>query len=122
MTAQPLLLVAAAMAAVGVAAYQMHQATKKAVEAQYDFSKAEKESISELNESVTAYNDAAKAADKETAAISAQFGQVRLLQEEYNSLVDAKGNIAEKDKEHADAILGNLAQALGMEKSEVVQC
>ena len=51
--------------------------------------------------------------------MSAEFGHVRELKDEYNALVDSNGKIAEKDKDHADVILNELAQALGIEKSEV---
>ena len=117
--AQPIMLAVAAMAALGVAAYGMHKSTLKAVEAQHDFTAAEKDSIQAVNDSVKAYNDAAAASDKETASVAAQYDHVRDLQKEYNSLVDSKGKIAAKDKEHADTILGELAKALGMEKSEI---
>lgn len=109
----------AALAALGVAAYAVHKSTEKAVEAQYDFTEAEKASINAVNDTVKAYNDAAKAADDESAAVTAQFDQIRDLKKEYNSLVDSKGKIAKKDKDHAETIIGELAQALGVEESKI---
>lgn len=111
----------AAIAALVGGFYLLNKSGEKAAQAQYDFTDAEKESLSAIHETVQAYNDAAKAADEESASVAAQYDHIRELKSEYNSLVDSKGKIAKKDKEHADAILGELAQALGMEKSDIQQ-
>lgn len=111
----------AAIAALVGGFYLLNKSGEKAAQAQYDFTDAEKESLNAIHETVQAYNDAAKAADEESASVAAQYDHIRELKSEYNSLVDSKGKIAKKDKEHADAILGELAQALGMEKSDIQQ-
>ena len=120
-TAAPFLAVAAAIAAMGVATYAAYENHKKLIASQHDFTKSQREAIDGLNATVDAYNDVQKAATEKNNAVAAEFEHVRSLKDEYNGLVDANGKIAEADKARAEVILGDLANALGMEKSEIQQ-
>ena len=115
----PLLASAAAIGAVSIAAYKGYESYKKNIEAQHQFTEEQKQAIDALNKTVDAYNQVQAAADEKNASLSAEFGHVRELKDEYNALVDSNGKIADKDKDHAEVILNELAQALGMERSQI---
>lgn len=115
----PLLAGAAAIAALGVASYKAYEGHKKQIESQHQLSASQKEAIDGLNQTVDAYKEVQKAADEKNAATAAEFNHVRELKDEYNSLVDSNGKIAEGDKARAEVIIGELASALGMEKSQI---
>lgn len=115
----PLLAGAAAISALGVASYKAYEGHKKQIESQHQLSASQKEAIDGLNQTVDAYKEVQKAADEKNAATAAEFNHVRELKDEYNSLVDSNGKIAEGDKARAEVIIGELASALGMEKSQI---
>ena len=115
----PIVACVAAIGALGVATYKSYESYKKNIEAQHQFTAEQKEAIDAVNQSVDAYNAAQQAAAEKNATLTAEFGHVRELKDEYNSLVDSNGKIAEGDKAHAEVIINELAQALGLEKSEV---
>lgn len=115
----PIVACVAAIGALGVATYKSYESYKKNIEAQHQFTAEQKEAIDAVNQSVDAYNAAQQAAAEKNATLTAEFGHVRELKDEYNSLVDSNGKIAEGDRAHAQVIINELAQALGMEKSQV---
>ena len=117
--ATPILAVVAAIGALGIATYSAYERNKQAVIAQHELTTAQRESLDALNQSTEAYKQASQAATENNNAVTAQFEHARALKEEYNGLVDANGKIAESDKARAQVILGELAQALGMEQSEI---
>lgn len=115
----PILAAAAAVGALGVATYNAYKSHKQHIEEQHQLTAAQKESIDALNKTTEAYNQSAEAAAQQNETIAAQFNNARQLKDEYNSLVDANGRIADSDKARAEVILGDLAKAMGMEKSEI---
>ena len=115
----PILAAAAAIGALGIAVYKSYESHKQHIEQQHALTAAQKETIDALNKTTEAYQQSVSAAADQNATIAAQFDNARKLKDEYNSLVDANGKIAESDQARADVILGDLAKAMGMEKSEV---
>ena len=115
----PIIAAAAALGALGIAAYSSYNSHKQLIEQQHSLTEAQKQTVDALNKTTEAYNQSAEAAAQQNETIAAQFNNARQLKEEYNSLVDANGKIAESDQARANVILGDLAKAMGMEKSEV---
>ena len=115
----PIMACVAAIGALGIVAYKGYESYKKNIEAQHQFTEEQKKSIEAINQSVDAYKQAQQAADEKNSTLTAEFDRVRELKEEYNGLVDANGKIAEKDKDHAEVVLNELAQAMGVERSEI---
>ena len=115
----PILAAVAAIGALGIATYKAYEGHKKEIESQHQLTAAQKEAVDGLNKTVDAYNEAQKAADDKNKSVSAEFSHIRDLKDEYNGLVDASGKIADSDKARADVILGDLASAMGVEKSEI---
>lgn len=117
--AAPIIAAVAAIGALTAATYIGYENYKKNAAAAHELTEEEKKSIDALNAQTEAYKQSQEAAEQKNQAVSAEFGHIRELKDEYNGLVDASGQIAEKDQAHADVILGDLAQALGLEKSEI---
>ena len=115
----PILAAVAAIGALGIATYKAVEGHKKEIEAQHELTASQQEAIDGLNKTVDAYNEVQKAADEKNKSVAAEFDHVRNLKDEYNGLVDSNGKIAESDKARAEVILGDLANALGMEKSQI---
>lgn len=115
----PILAAVAAIGALGIATYKAYEGHKKEIESQHQLTAAQKEAVEGLNQTVDAYNEAQKAADDKNKSVSAEFSHIRDLKDEYNGLVDASGKIADSDKARAEVILGDLASALGVEKSQI---
>lgn len=115
----PITAAVAAIGAMAAAAYVGYQSYKKNIEAQHQLTEEERQNVDALNAQTDAYNQAQKAAQDKNNAVSAEFENIRKLKDEYNGLVDANGQIAEKDKARADVILNELANALGLEKSQI---
>ena len=115
----PILAAVAAIGALGIATYKAVEGHKKEIEAQHALTASQQEAIDGLNKTVDAYNEVQKAADEKNKSVAAEFDHVRSLKDEYNGLVDANGKIAESDKARAEVILGDLASALGVEKSQI---
>ena len=117
--AAPVIAAVAAIGGLVAAGYAIRKSSDAAIEAQNDFTKEQRESLDAVNQLTEAYKQADDAAKQKNETISAEFTHVRDLKEEYNGLVDSNGQIAESDKARAQVIIGELAQALGMEKSQI---
>ena len=117
--AGPIMAAVAAIGALVAGGYALYKSGQAAIQAQHDLTAEEQKSVDALNAQTEAYNQAQKAAEEKNRAVASEFDHIRSLKDEYNGLVDANGQIAEKDKARAEVILGDLAQALGMEKSEI---
>ena len=116
--------VAIGVAAVGalLGALNLYEkSVQAAADAQYGLTDAQRENNAVLTEVTTKYNEAVEATDKANSAVQSQYGYIKDLVGEYNSLVDANGQISEADKARADFIIGTLAESLGMEKSQVME-
>lgn len=115
----PIMTGVAACGLLAAGFYALDKSGKAAMDAQHGLTEEQRASVDALNKQVEAYTQAQAAADEKNKAVASEFGHVRELKDEYNGLVDANGKIAEKDQARADVILGELASALGLEKSEI---
>lgn len=119
LSAGPLALGIAAVAALAGGMYALDKSGKAASESLYGLNEAQQANLDVLTEATSKYHEAASAAEEQNSAVSSQFGYMRDLVNEYNNLVDANGQISEADQARADFIMGTLAESLGMEKSQI---
>ena len=117
--AGPLIALAAAAVGAGVAMYQLHQKTKEAQMAQHGLTEEQRSTIDALTATTEAYNQANEARIQATEAIVADAQYSHDLANEYNSLVDSNGQIKAGYEDRANFIKGQLAEALGVEKSKI---
>lgn len=119
-TALPwVLALGAAFTGVAVAVEGAMEAERAEILAQWGMSDAIRENITASEEAAVAYASRKLAIQEEQAATAGQVETAKMLVEEYNNLVDANGQIAEGDREMATLIQTELAEALGMELSDV---
>lgn len=116
----PLALGLAAAAALAGGMYALNESGKRAAESLYGLNEAQKANLDVLTEATSKYKETVSATNEASAAVQSEFGYIRDLVGEYNSLVDANGQIAEADKARADFIINTLAESLGMEKSQIM--
>ena len=119
MEANPIIALTAAAAGLGVALYASHEAGQKALEAQYGLNEEQQKSIDTINGVTDAYNEATKARNEATASIQADAQYSHDLVDEYNSLIDANGQVKAGYEARAEFIKGQLAESLGVEKGKI---
>lgn len=73
----------------------------------------------EIDELYNSYKEMEQAREKSNSAINAEYGHLEELKKEYNSYVDDQGKIKKKYKDRANFILNQLADAMGVERSEI---
>lgn len=115
----PYALIAAAVAGLGVALYDYIKAQQKATEAEWGLTSAQEENLAKARELKSAYDEMDSARQQSMNAISAEYGYINELKDEYNSLIDENGNVKEGYEERAEVILNTLASALGVERDEI---
>lgn len=110
---------AGAAVAVGGALYIMHQRTQEAVKAQHGLTEEQTEVINKLDEATQAYKEVDDARRQATESIVADAQYSQELVDEYNSLIDSNGKVKQGYEARAEFIKGQLAEALGVEKSQI---
>lgn len=119
-TALPwVLALGAAFTGVAISVEGAMEAERAEILAQWGMTDAIRENITVSEEAAVAYASRKLAIQEEQAATAGQVETAKMLVEEYNNLVDANGEIAEGDREMATLIQTELAEALGMELSDV---
>ena len=119
MAANPIALVAAAIAALTVLVIKYAKAQKEAIESEYGLSAAQQESINKAKELADSYADLDQARSEQFAQINSEFGYIDQLKNEYNGLIDANGKVKDGYEDRAAFILNQLSKALGIEVSEI---
>lgn len=110
---------AGAAVAVGGALYIMHQRTQEAVKAQHGLTEEQTEVINKLDEATQAYKEVDDARRQATESIVADAQYSQQLVDEYNNLIDSNGKVKQGYEARAEFIKGQLAEALGVEKSQI---
>ena len=119
MAANPIALVAAALAALTVLVIKHTKAEQDAIEAEYGLSAAQRESVNTAHELADSYAELDKARDEQFTKISAEYGYIDQLKTEYNGLIDSNGKVKKGYEDRANFILNQLAKSLGVEVSEI---
>lgn len=119
--ATPWGLAALAIGGVATALIALKKEQDKAIEAEYGLTEAQKSSISAAKEAKTAYEQMDSARKESMQAISAEYGYLDELKNEYNGLIDENGKVKEGYEDRAEFILTQLASALGVERDQIQQ-
>ena len=119
--ATPFGLVALALGGLTAAMIEYKKRQDEAIQAEYGLTEAQKGTVSEAQEAKKAYEEMASARQESLDGISAEYGYLSELKEEYNSLIDSNGEVKEGYEDRANFILNELANALGVEREEIEQ-
>lgn len=109
----------AAAAALAGGLYAIHKSGDKAYEKLYGLDKEEKEHINTLKSATDSYNELDKARVEATASAVSDAEYAHSLVDEYNGLVNSHGRVKKGYEDRAAVIKGQLAEALGVEKSKI---
>lgn len=115
----PYALLAAGIAAAGIALSEYTENYNKAIEEEYGLSDAQKGVISGAQQLQTSYNQTAEARDKSLGAIDTEYTYLEGLVGEYNGLIDSNGDVKKGYEDRADFIITRLAEAMGVEREEI---
>lgn len=115
----PYALLAAGIAAAGIALGEYTENYNKAIEKEYGLSDAQKGVISGAKQLQTSYNQTAEARDKSLGAIDTEYTYLEGLVGEYNGLIDSNGDVKKGYEDRADFIITRLAEAMGVEREEI---
>lgn len=117
--ATPWGLVALAVGGLTAAMIAYRDEQEAVIEAEYGLTDAQKESIAAAEESRKTYEEMDQTRKDSMAAISAEYGYLDELKNEYNGLIDENGKVKEGYEDRAEFILSQLASALGVERDEI---
>ena len=119
LTVVPYVALAAAVAGSAYAVAKYGQQKLKAVEAQYDLSKSEKEAIQVIHDEYDAYKELDSERQKSYNSIDSEYDKISSLVSEYNAHVDSNGKVKKGYEDRANFIITQLANAFGVERSEI---
>lgn len=117
--ALPFVALAAGVAAVTAAVVIYNKKQEEAIRAEYALTDAQKETIATVKESAEAYEELDNARNEAVSNISAEYGYINELKDEYNGLIDSNGKVKKGYEDRANFIINQLAEALGVERSEI---
>lgn len=117
--ALPWVALAAGVAAVTAGLVIYNKKHEEAVRAEYALTDAQKETIAAVKESKAAYDQLDQARKDATEGITAEYGYINELKNEYNGLIGSNGKVKKGYQDRANFIINQLAEALGVERSEI---
>ena len=117
MNANPIILVASAVAGLAVALAALKSKTDENTEAQAEFEDALKTQADAVNQSKEAYDSMAETRQKAIDQGMTEMHYYQSLAKELNGIVDENGKVKEGYEARASFITGQLADALGVEMS-----
>ncbi|MBO5840370.1 MAG: hypothetical protein J6Q86_02945 [Methanobrevibacter sp.] len=94
---------------------------QKAIQDAYGLSEAEKDLNKSIEERYNTQKESNSTRQNTVDGIASESNYTRKLVDSYNALVGKNGEVSKKNKEHADFILNQLAEALGVEREEIDQ-
>lgn len=118
--ALPIAAISIAIGTVLVGALKKHnENVQAAIDQEYGLSKAAQDNIKSIDENAQAYKRWDDARKESVSSADAEYNTIYDLKDAYNSLVDSNGKIAKGKQDTANIIKGQLADALGVEKSKI---
>lgn len=117
MNANPIILVASAVAGLVVALTALKSKTDENAEAQAEFEDALKTQTDSINQSKEAYDSMAETRQKAIDQGMTEMSYYQSLAKELSGIVDENGKVKEGYEARASFITGQLADALGVEMS-----
>ena len=110
---------AGAYAGVGLAVQAVTEAHNNEIAAQWGLNDEMRQSIQNIEDLKTRRSELVLSIEEEKAATEGQLALASELVTQYNSLIDENGQIKTGNEELATIIMGQLAEALGMEVADV---
>ncbi len=110
---------AAGLTGLLVLAVKHKKALQEQQEAQYGLTEAQQEAIDKAVAMTDTYNQLDQARNDNVSAISNEYGYLKGLKDEYNSLIDSNGRVKTGYEDRANFILHQLADAMGMEVDQI---
>lgn len=117
--ALPFLALAAGALAVVGALELYNKQQEQAIRDQHAFTDEQQKYIDAANTSRSRIDELNKSRKESIGKINSESNYLNGLREEYNSLIDSNGKVKKGYEDRADFILTTLANALGVERSEI---
>ena len=115
----PIGLVTGAVVGLGAAFVALRKKQEKELETQYGLNEEQEKVIEKAAEMRQSYEETDAARQESMKAIDGEFGYLTQLKEEYNKLIGKNGKVKKGYEDRAEFILNQLAEALGVERSEI---
>ena len=109
----------AGLTAVGIAVEEVNEKQRELIKTQYGLSEEGQILVEDIHMIRDAYVSYREAASESITSIQIETGAIQGMLDEYHKLLDANGNVIKGKEEHAAFIKENLAEALGIEVSEL---
>ena len=110
---------AAGLAGLVVLAVKHKKSLQEQQEAQYGLTEAQQEAIDKAESLTDTYNQLDQARNESVSAINNEYGYLKGLKDEYNSLIDENGRVKTGYEDRANFILHQLADAMGVEVDQI---
>lgn len=115
----PVGLVAAAVAGLTIAMIEYSKSVEKARQKEWGLSKEQKETIESVKELSSEYKQVNNARKEAMGNIDAEYGYIKELKKEYNSLINSNGKVKKGYEDRANFIINELAKSMGVEREEI---
>lgn len=115
----PVGLVTAAVGGLAAAFLVARDNIEKEMEASYGLTEQQKKTVEAAANIKASYDEMDKSRKDSMAAIDSEFGYIKELKEEYNKLIDKNGKVKKGYEDRAEFILNQLAQSMGVERTEI---
>lgn len=109
----PITLVSAASVAFVAAMAGINEAINNNIEKEYGLTDAQQELVDSIHEHADALQEAATIRDESIAGIDAEFDHIKELAAEYDTLIDANGEVKKGYEDRAAYILNEMSNATG---------
>lgn len=115
----PVGLVAAAVAGLTIAMVEYTKSVEKARQKEWGLTNEQKNTIESVKELSSEYEQMDKARKDSMSNIDAEYGHIKELKTEYNSLIKSNGKVKKGYEDRANFIINQLAKSMGVEREEI---
>ena len=119
--ANPVTLVIGGLGLLAAALVTLKEKSDEVIEKEYGLTDAQELNVAAADRLKTAYDQLADARDKAVDSVTTEYGYLDELKEEYNGLIDSNGKVKEGYEDRANFIINTLAEALGVERDEILK-
>lgn len=119
LAANPIGIVAASVVGLTTLLTSLWKTQQENIQAQYGLNEEQQKAIDKASALADSYATLSDARNRQVESITAEFGYINELKNEYNSLIDANGNVKAGYEDRANFILNQLAESMGVEVSAI---
>lgn len=112
-------LLVTAFGGLAVATKAQWDAEQQEIESMYGLSEATQDTIDKMDGLATSYQTLKESTAQQATDVLAQSGYYEQLATEYDSIIAKQDQMTDQDRERADTILTILAEAFGVEKTQI---